>query len=441
MAAKPTLVQMILNATTAGRAMLTAATASAQKTLLSLVKGDVGLGNVDNTSDANKPVSTAQQTALDAKQETLVSGTNIKTINSTSLLGSGNISISGSGIGGSTGSTDNRVLRADGTGAATLQNSPVTIDDTGNVTGVVGLTTTGDCSVTGTFTFGPGDSGKARATFNLATASSANASIKPYPVASGSNVASSIAPVPKGTGGSSTYKTALGLFGTDYIVDQTNYELGVFVATGTKYVFMSEKGGTGVQRHIAFDCTTNVSAHSTNADSAKQLHLDSAGMVGINNNTASIFMLDVYSANAATARFYNSAAGGANSGGGVFLNGPIATAADQRLGVFVFGSINGTSAINCATVGAYSAQAHTAGSAQGTYLAFFTVPNGSTTLTERVRIEEHGRTTFKASTTSGASINIPSGTAPTSPANGDIWSDGSNLLVRLGGVTYTISKV
>jgi hypothetical protein len=32
-----------------------------------LQKGDVGLGNVDNTSDANKPVSTAQQTALNAK--------------------------------------------------------------------------------------------------------------------------------------------------------------------------------------------------------------------------------------------------------------------------------------------------------------------------------------------------------------------------------------
>jgi hypothetical protein len=32
-----------------------------------IVKGDVGLGNVDNTSDANKPVSTAQQTALDLK--------------------------------------------------------------------------------------------------------------------------------------------------------------------------------------------------------------------------------------------------------------------------------------------------------------------------------------------------------------------------------------
>jgi hypothetical protein len=38
------------------------------KTLLSLVKGDVGLENVDNTSDLNKPVSTATQTALNLKQ-------------------------------------------------------------------------------------------------------------------------------------------------------------------------------------------------------------------------------------------------------------------------------------------------------------------------------------------------------------------------------------
>jgi hypothetical protein len=34
---------------------------------VTLVKGDVGLGNVDNTSDANKPISTATQTALDGK--------------------------------------------------------------------------------------------------------------------------------------------------------------------------------------------------------------------------------------------------------------------------------------------------------------------------------------------------------------------------------------
>ena len=34
---------------------------------VTLVRGDVGLGNVDNTSDLNKPVSTATQTALDSK--------------------------------------------------------------------------------------------------------------------------------------------------------------------------------------------------------------------------------------------------------------------------------------------------------------------------------------------------------------------------------------
>lgn len=34
---------------------------------VTLARGDVGLGNVDNTSDAAKPISTATQTALDGK--------------------------------------------------------------------------------------------------------------------------------------------------------------------------------------------------------------------------------------------------------------------------------------------------------------------------------------------------------------------------------------
>lgn len=67
-----------------------------------LVKSDVGLGNVDNTSDNDKPVSSATSTALSGKQATLVSGTNIKTINGNSVLGSGDLSISVS-AGGSSG--------------------------------------------------------------------------------------------------------------------------------------------------------------------------------------------------------------------------------------------------------------------------------------------------------------------------------------------------
>jgi hypothetical protein len=45
------------------------------KTFQPLNKSAVGLSNVDNTSDANKPVSTATQTALNAKENTINAGT------------------------------------------------------------------------------------------------------------------------------------------------------------------------------------------------------------------------------------------------------------------------------------------------------------------------------------------------------------------------------
>ena len=38
------------------------------------LKTDLGLNNVDNTTDAAKPVSTATQSALDAKQDNLTFG-------------------------------------------------------------------------------------------------------------------------------------------------------------------------------------------------------------------------------------------------------------------------------------------------------------------------------------------------------------------------------
>jgi hypothetical protein len=45
------------------------------KTFQTLDKAAVGLGNVSNTADADKPVSTATQTALNAKENTVASGT------------------------------------------------------------------------------------------------------------------------------------------------------------------------------------------------------------------------------------------------------------------------------------------------------------------------------------------------------------------------------
>lgn len=70
-------------------------------------RGGIGIGNVDNTSDANKPVSTAQQTALDGKENSFSKGSLIQGSNVTltgtltnRLVGTGDITISASGGGG-----------------------------------------------------------------------------------------------------------------------------------------------------------------------------------------------------------------------------------------------------------------------------------------------------------------------------------------------------
>ena len=66
-------------------------TSAADVDVLAIV--DVSADTTNKIKVDNLPVSAPVQTALDAKQATLVSGTNIKTINSTSLLGSGDISV------------------------------------------------------------------------------------------------------------------------------------------------------------------------------------------------------------------------------------------------------------------------------------------------------------------------------------------------------------
>jgi hypothetical protein len=87
----------LASATAAGLALMDDADAAAQRTTL-------GLGNVDNTSDANKPVSTAAQTALDTK------------------------------VTGPASATDNALARFDGTTGKVVQNSTATLTDSGTLT-------------------------------------------------------------------------------------------------------------------------------------------------------------------------------------------------------------------------------------------------------------------------------------------------------------------
>lgn len=89
-------------------------------TVTGISKGMVGLGNVDNTSDANKPVSTAQQTALNLKA-------NIDNPTFTTKITTPALQVTGGTI------ASGRILVSDGSGNATWQpNRPVFRDTSTN---------------------------------------------------------------------------------------------------------------------------------------------------------------------------------------------------------------------------------------------------------------------------------------------------------------------
>lgn len=74
-----------LSGIAAGAQVNTVSSVAGKTDVVTLVKADVGLGNVDNTSDANKPVSTAQQEALNGKVDK-VAGKGLSTNDFTSTL-------------------------------------------------------------------------------------------------------------------------------------------------------------------------------------------------------------------------------------------------------------------------------------------------------------------------------------------------------------------
>jgi hypothetical protein len=102
--------------------------------VIGITKTMVGLGNVDNTSDANKPVSTAQQTALDLKS-TIASPT------FTGIVTTPNISVTNTTV--STTTTSGALLVAGGVGIGGSVNIG------GNTRIIGGLIVDGSLNVTG----------------------------------------------------------------------------------------------------------------------------------------------------------------------------------------------------------------------------------------------------------------------------------------------------
>jgi hypothetical protein len=123
---------------------------------------------------------------------------------------------------------------------------------------------------------------------------------------------------------------------------------------------------------------------------------------------------------------------------------PTAVTADDSLAGFLAQGYKATGWSN--TVGGlyiYAAENWT-DTATGTYVTIRGPAPGGTTVSERARFE-HGKTTIAgglvtaASTTSLASLNLPHGTAPTSPVNGDIWTTTTGVFARVNGSTVDLA--
>ena len=127
------------------------------------------------------------------------------------------------------------------------------------------------------------------------------------------------------------------------------------------------------------------------------------------------------------------------------LQGNIANLSGQSSGLYIqpagslgFNPTSGTGIYNSIRIFDIINQT---GTATGITRGLYVNPTLTSAVDYRAIEVASGITILGAATTAKASLRIPSGTAPTSPVNGDIWFDGTNIQMRIGGVTKTFTLI
>lgn len=289
-----------------------------------------------------------------AVQATLVSGTNIKTINGSSLLGSGNLTVSASLVVGTTAITSGTAGRIlfEGAGNVLQESANLFYDSTNSWLGLgvstpkatIDITTTGGMVIRSDYTV-TSPFGGCWIGWN--------------------------------TGNTTIYSlTAAGNVGNCAIVPSSTQGSVIMGAAASSTI--SEK--LGVLGNIVISNTT------VSAGAAGYLEFNFNSKFGGNlNNIARI-------------------TGNVESGGG---------------GGFLFQTAS-------SSTGSHSTKATFTRAGQ----LFI---GGTTTPTAFLHLA--------TSTTTIPHINLVAGVAPTTPTNGDIWFDGTNIKMRIGGVTKTFTLV
>jgi hypothetical protein len=130
---------------------------------------------------------------------------------------------------------------------------------------------------------------------------------------------------------------------------------------------------------------------------------------------------------------------------------PTATLSGDGMATIDFNGYDGASQIAGASINVKATQTHSSvGNLHGSSMSFSTAPNSGGNTQIRMFIEHDGQvgigTTAPTalldvtpSTTARSQFRLRSGTAPTTPNDGDIWFDGTNLNIRIAGVTRTVN--
>jgi len=195
--------------------------------------------------------------------------------------------------------------------------------------------------------------------------------------------------------------------------------------------FNNKIGGTGAANKVAFFTGTGTLSNNTNFhwdNTNSWLGIGTASPIApvqIQNNGAT-------SSGAIYARCTNTSAGGVSSGqDGAFIaleNAGSVAPVNLRLGGFLFSGLRQSSTFNFSALIAGFAAENWSSTAAGSYITFETVSNGTTTRSERMRVNHDGNLLI-GTTTSSARLHVQGANANS--------TDYSLIVTNSGGSTTT----
>lgn len=198
----------------------------------------------------------------------------------------------------------------------------------------------------------------------------------------------------------------------------------------------------GNRRMTIVGSSGNVIVGSSTTDAG--FRLDVNGTARVQGNLTSTGTITATGAFSTSAISLHPSSGYATFSGNVTLpitGATFTSTSGTQIGLSFTGAFNPTS--GTATYAGFSIAPtiNQTGGANGITRGLYINPTLTAAADFRAIEVANGTTVLAPSVTARASLRIPSGTAPTSPVNGDIWFDGTDIKMRIGGVTKTFTLI